>query len=144
MRARFNAGYLGFSAAPAGSKLNCVSPMPGPGLLIALSLISGNATASDFSFVGNFKHDDEVQEFKFAVAGAAKEVVLRTWSFAGGTNAGGAAIEHHRFDPMVTFSTPQAFAWALAMTAGCSVPPTLSRATLGMRSSRAASSTSEL
>jgi hypothetical protein len=71
-------------------------------VLIALSLISGNAAASDFSFVGNFKHDDEVQEFKFAVAGAAKEVVLRTWSFAGGTNAEGAAVEHHGFDPMVT------------------------------------------
>ena len=64
--------------------------------------MSGSVNATDFSFVGNFKHDDEVQEFKFAVAGTAKEVVLRTWSFAGGTNAEGAIIGHGGFDPMVT------------------------------------------
>jgi hypothetical protein len=70
--------------------------------LIAMSLISGSANATDFSFAGNFKHRNEVQELNFTVAGTAKEVVLRTWSFAGGTNADGAAIEHGGFDPMVT------------------------------------------
>ena len=70
--------------------------------LIAMSLISGSANATDFSFAGNFKHRDEVQELNFTVAGTAKEVVLRTWSFAGGTNAEGAVIEHGGFDPMVT------------------------------------------
>ena len=52
--------------------------------LIAMSLISGSANATDFSFAGNFKHRNEVQELNFTVAGTAKEVALRTWSFAGG------------------------------------------------------------
>jgi hypothetical protein len=70
--------------------------------LIAMSLISGSANATDFSLAGNFKHRNEVQELNFTVVGTAKEVVLRTWSFAGGTNAEGAVVEHGGFDPMVT------------------------------------------
>ena len=70
--------------------------------LIAMSLISGSANATDFSFAGNFEHRNEVQEFNFAVAGTPKEVVMRTWSFAGGINAEGAVVEHGGFDPMVT------------------------------------------
>ena len=70
--------------------------------LIAMSLISGSANATDFSFAGNFKHRNEVQELNFTLVGTVKEVVLHTWSFAGGTNAEGAVVEHGGFDPMVT------------------------------------------
>lgn len=43
-----------------------------------------------------------VQEFNFQVEGAAREVTLRTWSYAGGTNAQGTVIERGGFDPIVS------------------------------------------
>ncbi len=71
-------------------------------LFIAISLISGSASAANFSFIGNLNHDDAVQEFNFEVEGAAREVTLRTWSFAGGTNAEGQVIQAGGFDPVVS------------------------------------------
>jgi len=73
-------------------------------LFIAIGLISGSASASaaNFSFIGNLNHDDAVQEFNFEVEGAAREVTLRTWSFAGGTNAEGQVIQAGGFDPVVS------------------------------------------
>ncbi len=73
-------------------------------LFIAIGLISGTASASaaNFSFIGNLNHDDAVQEFNFEVEGAAREVTLRTWSFAGGTNAEGQVIQAGGFDPVVS------------------------------------------
>ncbi|WON74229.1 DVUA0089 family protein [Nitrosospira sp. Is2] len=73
-------------------------------LFIAIGLISGSASASaaNFSFMGNLNHDDAVQEFNFEVEGAAREVTLRTWSFAGGTNAEGQVIQAGGFDPVVS------------------------------------------
>ncbi|WON74089.1 DVUA0089 family protein [Nitrosospira sp. Is2] len=70
--------------------------------LVAISLISGSANAADFSFIGNFGNANEVQEFNFAVTGAAREVTLRTWSYAGGSNSEGTVIARGGFDPMVT------------------------------------------
>ena len=43
-----------------------------------------------------------MQEFNFEVEGAAREVALRTWSFAGGTNAEGQVIKNGGFDPVVS------------------------------------------
>ncbi len=73
-------------------------------LFIAIGLISGTASASaaNFSFIGNLNHDDAVQEFNFEVEGAAREVTLRTWSFAGGTNTEGQVIQAGGFDPVVS------------------------------------------
>ncbi len=71
-------------------------------LFIAIGLISGSASAANFSFIGNLNHDDAVQEFNFEVEGAAREVTLRTWSFAGGTNAEGQVIQAGGFDPVVS------------------------------------------
>lgn len=61
---------------------------------------AGSTNAADFSFTGNFANDDEVQEFHFTVE-PASDVTLRTWSYAGGTNAAGAAIPAGGFDPIV-------------------------------------------
>ncbi len=72
------------------------------GAIIAISLTAGSANAADFSFTGNFKDDNEVQEFNFTVAEAAADVTLRTWSYAGGTNAQGTVIERGGFDPIVS------------------------------------------
>jgi hypothetical protein len=79
----------------------------GPGMknlnvFIAMSLISGSAGAANFSFIGNLSQGNAVQEFNFQVEGAARDVTLRTWSYAGGTNAQGTVIERGGFDPIVS------------------------------------------
>jgi hypothetical protein len=52
--------------------------------------------------MGSLSHDDAVQEFNFEVEGTAREVTLRTWSYAGGTNARGQVITNGGFDPIVS------------------------------------------
>lgn len=63
-------------------------------------LATSSAKADDFSFTGNFTQDDNVQLFHFSV-GASSNVVLRTWSYAGGTNAAGQTIAEGGFDPIL-------------------------------------------
>jgi hypothetical protein len=70
-------------------------------VILAMGVFTGSANATDFSFTGNFEDDNEVQEFHFVVADAVSDVTLRTWSYAGGTNAAGAEIAHGGFDPIV-------------------------------------------
>jgi hypothetical protein len=79
------------------------------GTLAALGLLVGGlfagipsawATPQNFSFTGTFNQDDDVQLFHFTV-GAGSMVVLRTWSYAGGTNAAGDAIAAGGFDPIL-------------------------------------------
>ncbi|SOD41701.1 DVUA0089 family protein [Nitrosovibrio sp. Nv4] len=72
------------------------------GAIIAISLTAGSANGADFSFAGGFNNDNEVQEFNFTVAEAVADVTLRTWSYAGGTNAQGTVIERGGFDPVVS------------------------------------------
>lgn len=70
--------------------------------ILAISFVAGSAQATDFSFAGNFTNDNQVQEFNFAIAGPATDVTLRTWSYAGGTNAAGDGIARGGFDPIVS------------------------------------------
>ena len=75
------------------------------GLRICLVLVAAFATAacaaaSDFSFTGTFTQDNNVQLFDFALS-APSVVTLQTYSYAGGTNAAGAAIARGGFDPVV-------------------------------------------
>lgn len=70
--------------------------------ILAIGFVAGSAHATDFSFAGNFTNDNQVQEFNFAIAGPATDVTLRTWSYAGGTNAAGDEIARGGFDPVVT------------------------------------------
>lgn len=72
-------------------------------LLIAacvLALSSAVSHADDFSFTGNFSSINDVQLFTFTV-GASSNVVLRTWSYAGGVNAAGQTIAEGGFDPIL-------------------------------------------
>ena len=72
-------------------------------LLIAscvLTLSSAVSHADDFSFTGNFSSINDVQLFTFTV-GASSNVVLRTWSYAGGVNAAGQTIAEGGFDPIL-------------------------------------------
>lgn len=62
--------------------------------------LSSNVGATNYSFTGNFSQDDDVQLFNFSV-GATSTVTLRTWSYAGGTNAAGETILRGGFDPIL-------------------------------------------
>lgn len=63
-------------------------------------LTAATLPAASFSFSGTFTQDDQVQQFSFNV-GAPSTVTLRTWSYAGGTNAAGATIARGGFDPIL-------------------------------------------
>lgn len=65
-----------------------------------IGLGTAHATPSNYSFSGFFESDDDIQLFNF-VAGGTSNVVLRTWSYAGGTNAAGLAIDRGGFDPIL-------------------------------------------
>lgn len=56
--------------------------------------------AASFSFTGNFSRDDDVQLFNFSV-GSTSSVTLRTYSYAGGTQADGNVVEAGGFDPIL-------------------------------------------
>jgi hypothetical protein len=68
--------------------------------IFALSLTMSAASAANFSFTGNFAHDNDVQLFHFTV-GADSSVGLRSWSYAGGTNANGGEVFRGGFDPIL-------------------------------------------
>jgi hypothetical protein len=65
-----------------------------------LALSSAASRADDFSFTGNLNGINDVQLFTFTV-GATSNVVLRTWSYAGGVNAAGQTIAEGGFDPIL-------------------------------------------
>jgi hypothetical protein len=66
-----------------------------------LATSSVSALAANFSFSGNLAGDNDVQLFSFTLA-APSDVTLRTWSYAGGTNAAGDLIAAGGFDPIVS------------------------------------------
>ena len=65
-----------------------------------MGLSSAPALATDFSFTGSLPTANSVQLFNFTV-GAPSTVTLRTWSYAGGTNAAGSLIARGGFDPIL-------------------------------------------
>jgi hypothetical protein len=74
----------------------CAVVLSVSGVLATLNPVS----AADFSFTGTFSQDDSVQLLNFTV-GATSTVTLRSWSYAGGTNAAGALIPQGGFDPIL-------------------------------------------
>ena len=66
----------------------------------ALSLSSAVCKADNFSFTGNFSSINEVQQFTFTV-GTGSNVILKTYSYAGGTNTAGTVIAEGGFDPIL-------------------------------------------
>ncbi|MES2016864.1 MAG: DVUA0089 family protein [Pseudomonadota bacterium] len=87
--------------------------------LFALSLTMGAASAADFSFTGEFAHDNDVQQFNFNV-GANSSVSLRSWSYAGGVNAAGNAIARGGFDPILALFDETGLKIGEQDDAGCS------------------------
>ena len=68
----------------------------------ALVTTMGSAAfAADFSLRGSFAQDDDVKLFDFSVD-IESTVTLRTYSYAGGTQADGTVVAAGGFDPVLT------------------------------------------
>src|SRR5438309_8531640 len=65
-----------------------------------LALSGAPAAAANFSYTGTLSNPDQVLLFDFVV-GAPSTVTLRTYSYAGGTNAAGTVIPRGGFDPIL-------------------------------------------
>jgi len=68
--------------------------------ILALTLLTSMCGAADFSFRGTSTDLNRVQTFTFAVS-SGSTVVIRTFGYAGGTNAAGVLIPAGGFDPVV-------------------------------------------
>jgi hypothetical protein len=69
-------------------------------MFLIVPLAFHQARAGTFSFTGTFAEDDDVQLFDFSV-GSTSDVILRSWSYAGGTNAAGQVIPEGGFDTIL-------------------------------------------
>jgi hypothetical protein len=67
---------------------------------LALCLSIGVAAAGNISFTGTFTQDDQLELFQFTAPSAS--LVVRTWGYAGGTNANGQLIAAGGFDPILS------------------------------------------
>jgi hypothetical protein len=68
--------------------------------LFCLCVSAGVAGAATFSFAGTFTHDDQLTVFLFTAPSAS--VTVRTWSYAGGTDAAGLPVVAGGFDPILS------------------------------------------
>jgi hypothetical protein len=59
------------------------------------------ASATDFSYTGTLSDPNDVLMFNFTV-GSPSNITLRSYSYAGGTNAAGTLISGGGFDPILT------------------------------------------
>lgn len=75
---------------------------------VALSALSAPAAAADFSYTGNLTDPNQVLLFDFNV-GSSSQVTLRTYSYAGGTNAAGTVIARGGFDPILALFNSSGF-----------------------------------
>lgn len=89
--------------------------------LIACLLTAPVANAANISFTGSFTHDTDLQFFTFTLANPTVGVALRTWSYAGGTNAAGQVIPNGGFEPYLNLY----FADGTQMNPGWSGPCTI-------------------
>jgi hypothetical protein len=68
--------------------------------ILYLCVSAGVAGAATFSFTGTFVQDDQLTIFLFTAP--SPTVTLRTWSYAGGTDASGQLIAPGGFDPILS------------------------------------------
>src|SRR5260370_27898570 len=69
-------------------------------VILAFCLSVGVATADSFSLTGIFTQDDQLELFQFPAPSAS--LIVRTWGYAGGTNANGQVILPGGFDPFLS------------------------------------------
>ena len=77
------------------------------------------ALGADFSFVGAFAQDDERRQFAFTLSQPG-DVLIRTWSYAGGVNSTGVRIEAGGFDPSLSLFDSTGLLLAANRDGGCS------------------------
>ena len=70
-------------------------------IVAAVLATSSSSALANLSFTGNLADDNDVELFDFTLA-STSDVTLRTWSYAGGTNAAGNLIAAGGFDPIVS------------------------------------------
>jgi hypothetical protein len=92
--------------------------------LAVLLLFGPFAQASDFSFTGTFTYDTDLQYFTFTLNNPTSDVTLRTWSYAGGTNAAGQAIPSGGFEPELNIYEADGTQMNPGMSGPCTVPLT--------------------
>ena len=80
------------------------------GLGLALLALASAPAAMAASFTGSFATDDQVQLFHVYVV-SPSDVLFRTWSFAGGTNAQGTVIPGGGFAPILSLFGRMGFFW---------------------------------
>lgn len=78
-------------------KKNTITALAGLAVLGA----SFSASALNYSYTGNLAQDNSVQLFNFTVGASSPNVILETWSYAGGVNAAGDTIARGGFDPIL-------------------------------------------
>lgn len=87
--------------------------------LAACAATASMAQATSLSFTGNFTFDNDVQTFTFVV-GDTSTVTLRSFSYAGGTNAAGNMIARGGFDPILALFDSAGHRLASQDDGGCS------------------------
>lgn len=92
--------------------------------LALLILTSSAVHAANMSFTGTFTHDTDLQTFTFTLAAPAPGVALRTWSYAGGTNAAGQVIPSGGFEPYLNLYLADGTQMNPGFAGPCTVPPT--------------------
>lgn len=86
----------------------------------SLFLSALTASATNFSFNGEFEHDNDVQLFSFTVDSTSL-VSLRSWSYAGGINAAAQNIAQGGFDPILALFDSTGARVGQQDDAGCSL-----------------------
>lgn len=73
------------------------------GSVLALGLCcAGPASATNYSYTGNFTQDDNVQLFNFSVTGSSSNVYLVSYGYGGGTQANGNVVSRGGLDTILT------------------------------------------
>ena len=72
-----------------------------PAFAAASFSFAAPASATDFSYTGTLNDPNDVLMFNFTV-GSPSTITLRSYSYAGGTNAAGTPISGGGFDPILT------------------------------------------
>lgn len=89
-----------------------------------LLLLSPYVRSANFSFTGAFDHDTDLQFFTFTLFNPTPGVALRTWSYAGGTNAAGEIIPDGGFEPYLNLYMADGTQMNPGAAGPCTVPPT--------------------
>lgn len=99
----------------------CARQVAGLALLL---LVSPLVRAMNISFTGTFAHDTDLQYFSFTLSNPTAGVALRTWSYAGGTNAAGQTIAAGGFEPYLNLYLADGTQMNPGLSGPCTVPPT--------------------